>query len=120
MEPFAGLRISTPLVASASVGLQLGDAGETVYRPTFEAEAGIGGGRLLLGLDSLGDGLGFGLQAAFLRTWGKPAGLDTDQSYLGPIFQIGYRQFFGDLGLYRRVEGDDDDWLASLGFGFRL
>ena len=118
-DGFIAMRVSTPLLASASLGVSLGEADGT-YQPTFEAEAGVGGGRILFGLDSFNEGFGMGLKAAYLNTWGEPLDLETNLSYLGAVFQIGYGQFFAEVGGFGRVEGDDDDWLGTVGLGFRL
>ena len=121
LDSFLGLRVSAPMVVSGSVGLRLGDEGAAGYHPALELEAGLGGGRILLGLDSLGPGFGAGIKGAFLRTWGASAGVDEDQSYIGAVIEAGIDRFFAELGGYAQVAGDgNDDWLASFGVGFRL
>lgn len=115
-----GLRLGTPLGISASAGLRLGDAGSKAFHPSVEVEAGTGGGRIMLGLDNLGDGFGAGLKAGLLRSWFEPIDLDEDQTYLGLVGQIGYDRLFMELSGYRRIEGDDSDWLSTIGFGFRM
>jgi hypothetical protein len=90
------------------------------FTPSLEAEVGSGGGRIMLGLDNLGEGFGAGVKAGLLRTWLEPIDLDEDQTYLGLVFQIGYDQLFTELSGYRRIEGDDEEWLTSIGIGFRM
>ena len=38
---------------------------------------------------------------------------------LGVELQVGNASFLGSLGGYRRMEGDDPSWLASVGLGLR-
>ncbi len=118
---FAGMRVSSPLVLSGSVGIRGGSYGDGLYQPSVELEAGIGGGRILAGLDNLGDGFGAGVKAVYMRTWGEPIDVDEDQQYIGALLLLGYDRFTAELGGYRLVEGDEDDeWLSTFGIGFRL
>lgn len=114
---FTVLRVSTPLIASASAGLKLGQpSGE--MRPAMQAEAGIGGGRIALGLDNTGEaGFGYAFKAAVLRTWIEPLGVDEDQSFLGIELELSVKQLVLSAGGYRRVSQGDDDWLGTLGLG---
>lgn len=120
VQPYWGLRLGTPLGLSVSGGVRFSDPGSVDFSPGLEAELGSGGGRVMLGLDNLGQGFGAGVKAGLLRTWLEPIDLDEDQTYLGLVFQIGYDQLFGELSGYRRIEGDDDEWLTSIGVGFRM
>jgi hypothetical protein len=117
-DGFYTFRVSSPLIASGSAGLRFGDDTDR-FRPSAEIEAGVGGGRILVGLDSLGDGPGLGLKPAFLRTWLDPAGVDAGRSYVGVVLQVGYDRFFAEAGGFGQVGDDDDgdDWLGSLGLG---
>lgn len=118
IEPMLTLRVSTPLIASAAAGLRFGDAKET-WAPTIAGEAGIGGGKIAVGLDSLGEGkLGYGLKAAFLRSWIEPATIDEDQSFLGLEGELSIQRMVLNLGGYRRISSGDDNWAVSGGIGF--
>ncbi len=117
-DGFLVLRASTPLIVSGAVGLRLGaHAGD--LRPTAQAEAGIGGGKLAFGWDNTGEGrTGYGLKVAFLQTWFEPVDVDEDQSFVGLEIEFSVRKLIANLGGYRRVSSGDDDWLASAGLGF--
>lgn len=119
-DGFVALRVSSPLMVSASAGMRLGADDPARLEPAAEVEAGIGGGRILVGIDHLGAGFGLGLKAVFLRTWLEPVGVDEDQSYIGVVGQMGFDRLFGELGLYGRIEGDDDSTLVSFALGVRL
>jgi hypothetical protein len=111
-------RLSTPLLASASWGVRFGDKTGNL-RPSMQAEAGIGGGKLALGFDSTGDaGFGFGLKASFLRTWMEPIDVDEDQDFLGVEGEFSIKRLILNVGGYRRVGNGADDWLTSAGVGF--
>jgi hypothetical protein len=113
------LRVSTPLVFSAAAGLKFGE-GEG-FHPVIQGEAGAGGGKIAVGLDSSGDGrFGLALKAAFLRTWIEPVEVDEDQSFLGLEGELSIQRMVLNLGGYRRVSDGDDDWLMSAGLGFRF
>jgi hypothetical protein len=117
-EGFLLLRVSTPLIASGGAGLRLG-GGDGGLQPVTQVEAGIGGGKLAIGLDTLGQSnLGYGIKAAILRTWFEPIEVDEDQTFLGLEAELGIRQLVFHLGGYRRVSDGDDDWLVSAGIGF--
>jgi hypothetical protein len=118
VEPFLVLRVSTPLVASGSAGLRFG-ADKNAMSPSMQAEAGLGGGRIAVGLDSTGRGrFGYGFKAAVLRTWLEPIEADEDQTFLGVEGEFSIRRFLMNLGGYRRVGDGEDDWLLSAGLGF--
>lgn len=117
-EPFVVLRVSTPLVASAAAGLRFGH-GQDALHPVIQAEVGIGGGKIALGLDSTGIGdFGYGLKAAIIRTWIEPLEVDDNQTFLGLEGEISIYQLIFNIGGYRRVGDGDDDWLLSAGLGF--
>lgn len=119
VEPSLVMRVSTPLIFSAAAGLQFGE-GEG-YHPVIQAEAGIGGGKIAIGLDSSEPGyFGPAIKAAFLRTWFEPVDVDEDQSFLGLEGEIDIQRMVLNLGGYRRVGDGDDDWLVSAGIGFKF
>jgi len=117
VESFVVLRVSTPLIASASAGLRFGATDR--FSPTIQAEAGIGGGKIAVGLDNTGRGrFGYALKAACLRTWIEPLEVEDDQTFLGLEGEISIARLVLNLGGYRRVGEGDDDWLLSAGIGF--
>jgi hypothetical protein len=112
------LRVSTPLIASGSAGLRLGGRDDGL-QPVAQVEAGVGGGKVAVGLDSLGrKNLGYGIKAALLRTWFEPIEVDEDQTFLGLEGELSVKQLVFNLGGYRRVSDGDDEWLVSAGIGF--
>jgi hypothetical protein len=121
-EFFTGLHVSSPLAFSGSAGLKLGGANHVGSSPVIEVEAGIGGNKILLGFDSMGagKGLGYGIKASLLNTWFEPIRLEDGLTYLGVELAAGVHQFIGTLGGYRLIEGDDEEWIASVGLGLRF
>jgi hypothetical protein len=122
-EAYYGVNISSPLILSGNLGVYLGnevEMGSLALRPTVEGELGIGGGKLLIGFDSIGDGLGLGLKGGVLRTWFEPVGADKDNTYFGVEIQGSLQSVVLSLGGYRRVEGDGDGWLGTISLGLRL
>lgn len=69
---------------------------------------------------SAGNGFGTAIKASYLRTWFEPISVDEDQGYLGVELQGGYDDLLASIGGYRRIQGDDDGWLATFGLGFRF
>lgn len=117
-DTFLTLRASTPLIASAGGGLRLGSEDGSM-RPTIQGEAGIGGGRISLGLDNTGEGAwGYGVKASILRTWVEAIDVDEDQTFLGVDVDLSLKQLVFSLGGYRRIGDGDDDWMVSAGIGF--
>lgn len=114
------LLLSSPQILSVGLAWTMGSPEEEGFRPVLEADVGIGGGRLALGMDSLGDGFGAGIKAAYIQTWFEPVDADPNQSYLGLELEAGLDRLFGRLGFLRRVEGDGDGWLTTFGLGFRM
>ena len=116
-----GLNLSVPLMGSGSLGIPLGggDPAQEVI-PMLEIEAGVGGGRLLLGLDGTRKGMGFGVKAALMRTWFEPIDIDEDQLYLGAEFQASVQRLVGSVGTYYNIDGNDDDFIVTFGIGLRL
>jgi hypothetical protein len=114
------VRVSSPLMVSAAAGFKTGQADGSL-RPTFMAEAGIGGGKLSVGMDNIGEGaFGYGVKAAFLRTWIEPLDVDADVSYLGVDGEFSVKRLIFSLGGYRRISSGDDDWIVNAGLGFRF
>lgn len=118
-ELLTTLRVSTPLLISGAAGIRLGDPAEGIMRPTIQVEAGVGGGRLAIGLDNTGDaGFGYALKAALLRTWLEPIDVDEDQSFMGLEAELSIQRLLLSVGGYRRISSGDDNWLGSMGIGF--
>lgn len=114
------VRVSTPLMVSAGLLLRTGVADGSL-RPTFSAEAGIGGGKLSVGMDNIGDAMfGYGIKASLLRTWLEPVDVDEDVSYMGVDVEASIQRLIFSLGGYRRISSGDDDWIANIGLGFRF
>lgn len=117
-DGFVGLRLSSPLIASGTAGVKFGEA-DGRMRPVIQAEAGVGGGKLAVGLDGTGHGhFGLGVKAAMLRTWLEPIDIDEDQTFLGVELEASIQRLLLSLGGYRRISDGDDDWIASTGIGF--
>lgn len=122
-EGFFGLKASAPLLVSGSGGFYVGgpvDPGVSELRPVLEAELGLGGGKILAGMDTIGTGFGYGIKGSLMRTWFEPVGVDEDNTYLGIELEGSYDRMILALGGYRRIEGDGDGWVASVSIGFRL
>lgn len=112
------LRVSTPMMLSAGAGFKFGEP-TGALRPGIMAEAGIGGGKISVGLDNLGEGgFGYGIKGSFLQTWLEPIDVDEDVSYLGVDGELSINRLILSLGGYRRVSSGDDDWIVSAGLGF--
>lgn len=115
-----GLNLSSPLLLSGSVGYRFSSENSPGMSPMVEAEAGIGGTKILLGVDGMDEGFGFGVKASLLNTWFEPINVDADQQYLGVELQMGNTGFIASLGGYARIEGDDDSWITTFSFGIRF
>jgi hypothetical protein len=119
-EPTLQLRVSTPMIVSGAAGLRFGPP-DGRYQPALEVEAGVGGGRVAVGLDNHGAGsFGYGIKGALLRTWIEPIGVDENQSFLGVEGEWSIKRMIFSLGGYRRISAGDDDWLASAGIAIRF
>lgn len=121
VTPYWKLMVSEPLGLSAGGGLRFDGGGS--MDPFIDVDAGTGGGRVGIGLDGLGDGFGFGLRGSLMRTWLEPIDVDKNQTYLGLDIMLGYDQLSLQLGSYYRIQGDGgsaDEWLTTIGFGFRM
>jgi len=116
-----GVNISTPLVFSGSGGVILGGGDPRLESvPMLEGEIGLGGGKLLFGLDGSGRQVGFGMKASMLWTWLEPVNVDADQAFLGVEFQGNVGKLLGSLGGYYNISGDGDSFIGSLSLGFRF
>ena len=113
LEGTMALRVSSPLVVSATPGLRLGHPGD--FEPTIQADLGVGGGKILVGADSLGEGFGWGLKAGLLRTWLAPIVTEKEQTFLGVELEVGYQHLFASVGLYGRIEGDQGGNATLIG-----
>lgn len=121
------VRLSSPQILSASGGFLIGDTeGENpdkFHVPLgllIQAEPGIGGGKIALGvakgLPPLG---GVALKGVVLRTWGKPLWTETGRTYAGGELDAGIFLKIS-LGVLRRVDGPsgERDTIATGGIGF--
>jgi hypothetical protein len=118
-EGTMAFRVSTPLVVSATPGLHWGKAED--FQPTLQADLGLGGGKLLVGADSLGQGMGWGVKAGLMRTWLTPIVTEKDQTYLGAELEFGFRHLVASVGAYARIEGNqggNTTLTAGLGWLF--
>lgn len=114
------LRVSTPLVVSGAAAYRFGPA-DGLYHPSLLAEAGVGGGKVAVGLDNHGAGsFGFALRGALLRTWIEPISVDEDQDFLGLEGEMSFKRLVFNIGGYRRVSSGPDDWLGVGGLGVRF
>ncbi|MFH0878702.1 MAG: hypothetical protein V2A34_03225, partial [Lentisphaerota bacterium] len=82
---------------------------------------GVGGGKISIGADSLGEGLGWGIKGTLLHTWMNPLELPEDQDYLGLELELGYNHLYGSLGGYSRIQGDEgNSFAASASLGWKF
>jgi len=135
----AGLHITYPLVASASLAVMLTSQPSTYdcatpcdFRgPFVELEPGLGGGKLSVGwarVTGKTNRSGSFLKAAFigaaykvtvLRTWGDHGWVEGGRTYAG--FELGVPVAQANLGiglLYRVDSGDGGRWLVTGGAGW--
>lgn len=111
------LRVSTPFIASGAAAYRFGPP-DGEYHPGIMAEAGVGGGKVAIGLDNHGSkSFGFGLRGALFRTWLEPVGVDEDQDFLGLEGEMSFKRLVFNIGGYRRISSGDDDWLGVGGIG---
>ena len=75
---------------------------------------------MMAGLHQTGGDFTTAIKASYLYTWFEPIDLDEQQSYMGIELEAGLGSFVGTLGGYRRIDGDDDPWIVSLGLGVRF
>jgi hypothetical protein len=125
------VRLSTPQVASASVGLLLGEIdpppdfkGEShlPHGLLMQVEPGCGGGKLSLGYaKGLLPHAGGGVKLSLLRTWGKPWFTDPRQTYLGVEADASFFVKLS-LGILVRVNKDEHApgflLTGDIGLGF--
>lgn len=115
-----GFNLSSPLLFSGTLGYRFSNQDNPGMGPMLEAEAGIGGGKLLMGFDGMDEGFGLGIKAAYLTTWFEPINVESGNQYLGMEFQAGNTGFIASFGAYGRIEGDDDSFLTTLSIGIRF
>lgn len=121
-DGYSALTVSTPLVLSASLGYRFVDASEPKkLAPSVEGEVGVGGGRILIGLDTLdGEGGGWGFRGGLMHTWLSPIDVETDNTYLGAQVDGAIGRVGLQLGLYQRVQGEDDPTVVLFGLSLRF
>ena len=118
VEPILRLQVGVPLMISGSAGLKAEGDG---LQPVVSVEAGIGGWKMSVGADSLGEGFGWGLKASMLHTWLKPIDMDEDLTYIGLDLEVGYEMLFGSIGGYAQVGGEDsENFMTTLSLGVRF
>ncbi len=115
-----GFNLSSPLLLSGTLGYRFSHDENPGMGPMIEGEAGIGGGKLLLGFDGMDEGFGFGVKASYLFTWFEPVNIDPDNQYLGVELQAGNTGFIASLGGYTKISGDDESFIATLSLGIRF
>ena len=112
------LRVSTPQLVSSGAGIRMGQRSGQL-RPTLQGDLGVGGGRILVGLDNTGESrFGHGLKAAILRSWLEPLSIDAGQTFMGLETEWSVRRLVVHAGGYRRISSGDDNWIFSTGLGF--
>ena len=127
-----GARVSSPQLFSVSGGFLIGkldapprppDAPprEKMYIPTgllIQAEPGIGGGKIALGVaKGLPPLAAAGLKAFYLRTWGQPLWGEKDRSYVG--LELDATLFVKlSIGVMRRVDEEPHETKVTGGIGF--
>jgi hypothetical protein len=128
LQPTWSVRLSSPQIASASVGLLVGEIdSETppasgTQLPSgllLQVEPGLGGGKASIGYaKGLLPYAAGGVKVSVLRTWGHPLFADPRRTYVGIE---GEASFFIQLsfGVMRRVAGSGDSgrWLVTGGIG---
>ena len=135
----AGLHITYPLVASASLAVMVTSQPSTYdcatpcdFRgPFIELEPGLGGGKLSVGWSRVTgktNRSGSFLKAAFigaaykvtvLRTWGDLGWVDGGRTYAGLELGLPVAQANLGLGLLYRVDGGDGGrWMVIGGAGW--
>ena len=128
IQPTWSVRLSNPQIASASVGVLVGEI-ESETPPAsgtqlpsgllLQLEPGLGGGKASIGYaKGLLPYAAGGVKLSVLRTWGHPLFADPRRTYVGIE---GEASFFIQLsvGVMRRVAGDGNSgrWLVTGGVG---
>lgn len=117
-EPVLRLQVGVPLLVSGSAGLKAEGEG---LQPTASLEAGIGGWKVSVGADSLGEGFGWGIKASMLHTWLAPVDMEEGLTYIGLDLEVGYEMVFASLGGYAQTGGEDsDNFVTTLSLGVRF
>jgi hypothetical protein len=131
VQPTWSVRLSTPQIASASLGLVMGSIDPPTPPPPgshlshgllLQVEPGVAGGKLSLGYArGLFPYAGAGVKASLLHTWGRPLVTEPRQTYAGVEVEA---SFFVkvSLGVMWRVDGTSDAprtmVTAGIGIGF--
>ncbi len=131
VQPTWNIRLSTPQIASASLGVVVGSIDPPDPPPPnshlshgflLQVEPGLAGGKVTLGYArGLFPYAAAGIKAALLRTWGHPAFTEPRQTYAGVEIEAAF--FVNvDLGVLWRVAGEGNAphviVTAGLGLGF--
>ncbi len=113
-EPTWGVRVSSPQILSASVGVLVGsierppDAGNQMHIPhglLIQVEPGLGGGKASLGYATgLLPYAAAGVKASVLRTWGRPLWTEPGRTYVGLEAEASFFVKLS-LGVLARVAG---------------
>ncbi len=129
--PTVSLQVTSPQRFNASIGISSVDMG-SLWGPKAgflaRLEPGLGAGKAHLG-GRFAFAMAFidifytDLTASVMHTWGDTWGhLERDQTYLGGEVRFGANLLMGTAGIYRHVNGSDDDhdWVVSLGAGLGI
>jgi hypothetical protein len=122
-----GIRYSRPQQASASVAVMRAMESDTgiVTGWFVQAEPGLDGGKLSLGVGGLSNSehralppmVAMGLKVSALRTWGSPRGLASRQTLLGPEVDITIFYVKLSAGVLVRVAGPGNHARTSFTWG---
>jgi len=133
-EPYFGARpmyggaIGQPLLVSGSVGLIVGRVYPEVtgQPPTskglfLQAEPGLGGGKVSIGVAKSDNSFGLAAKACLVRTWGRTWGATPNATYAGGDVQLtGYAIRLSAGCLWRTGASPTNDsmftWGVGLGF----
>jgi hypothetical protein len=130
-QPTWSVRLSTPQIASASLGLVVGSIDPPDPPPAgshlshgllLQIEPGVAGGKLSIGYArGLFPYAGAGIKASLLRTWGRPLVTEPRQTYAGLEIEASFFVNLG-LGVLWRVDGTAQAprtmVTAGIGLGF--
>ena len=132
LAPFVGLHLFSADVAAIYGGLaqRPGWDSDVVpsWSPSASGEIGLAGGALSLGVArhlrpapdvaGIGSEIVLQLRATYLRTWGNPFHVASDQSFAGAELQLTAVVLGARLGVFRRIAGNapGDAHLLTIGF----
>lgn len=122
-----GGRFTQPQGATASLTVMRAMETDTMMVSGWfaQAEPGLGGGKLSLGLGGMGlserRGLppvyAAGVKASVVRTWGSPIGADKDRTLVGPEADLTICYVKLSAGYLWPVDGGDKAGLFTWGVG---